>query len=150
MRGKAKYAMISLVSSRITPACAGKRPSASVLKNMFEDHPRVCGEKKWGVRIIFARKGSPPRVRGKDFQPPAVFDVIGITPACAGKSIAAISLCRKSGDHPRVCGEKLLCIIKGGFSLGSPPRVRGKVVFFDFFARFKGITPACAGKRSSC
>ncbi len=50
-------------------------------------------------------------------------------------------------DHPRVCGEKAVAVVSSSFTLGSPPRVRGKgrcrrFQFFHF-----GITPACAGKR---
>ena len=31
------------------------------------------------------------------------------------------------GDHPRVCGEKLLQVQLPGLQPGSPPRMRGKV-----------------------
>ena len=31
----------------------------------------------------------------------------GITPACAGKSIAAAISDAAAGDHPRMCGEKM-------------------------------------------
>ena len=51
------------------------------------------------------------------------------------------------GDHPRVCGEKVLWYyyIKG--MTGSPPRVRGKDATSAANRRGSRITPACAGKR---
>ena len=51
-------------------------------------------------------------------------------------------------DHPRVCGEKSVCIIELWQQAGSPPRVRGKENKDRCdFCRTR-ITPACAGKRS--
>ena len=71
----------------------------------------------------------------------------GITPACAGKSTRLSLFAIFSGDHPRVCGEKIAC---GHYMLcysGSPPRVRGKADPKKHRQRQTGITPACAGKR---
>ena len=70
----------------------------------------------------------------------------GITPAYAGKSPAASPAAAGYQDHPRVCGEKAprhlaLCCI-----LGSPPRMRGKVIVPPSRLWCKGITPAYAGK----
>ena len=71
-------------------------------------------------------QGSPPRVRGKaPGQLPPV-DKAGITPACAGKSCMNNYTTPRAGDHPRVCGEKLLGEINYRDVWGSPPRVRGK------------------------
>ena len=50
------------------------------------DHPRVCGEKFFEVGEIPHWVGSPPRVRGKELYAQAETDILGITPACAGKS----------------------------------------------------------------
>ena len=75
-----------------------------------------------------------------------------ITPACAGKSHPSWIGCGRRWDHPRVCGEKSLYLIYICASKGSPPRVRGKVLFGSRFRMDVGITPACAGKRrpASC
>ena len=51
-------------------------------------------------------KGSPPRVRGKGKKAVLVVFVLGITPACAGKSTPAFNPFVSVKDHPRVCGEK--------------------------------------------
>ena len=53
-------------------------------------------------------------------------------------------------DHPRVRGEKAHADPTHLWRAGSPPRVRGKVSAGGRDARQPGITPACAGKRSSC
>ena len=65
-RGKAWYASVSLVSSRITPAWAGKRLFQLEILFVCQDHPRVGGEKKTSPHITASCQGSPPRGRGKD------------------------------------------------------------------------------------
>ena len=50
-------------------------------------------------------------------------------------------------DHPRVCGEKSTPFGALWATLGSPPRVRGKVEARVQHRDDPGITPACAGKR---
>ena len=93
MRGKEIFTGALPSIGRITPAYAGKRPSIGMVTGSFEDHPRVCGEKKPKNRTATTSAGSPPRMRGKDGSRPTLVKVEGITPAYAG-------------DHPRVCGEK--------------------------------------------
>ena len=66
MRGKVSSSQGVHVNLGITPAYAGKsggRPEVSIL---FEDHPRVCGEKEDRQRELGKIQGSPPRMRGKD------------------------------------------------------------------------------------
>ena len=72
--------------------------------------------------------------------------MIGITPACAGKSRLQGSNLQLPGDHPRVCGEKRPLKPPHWAALGSPPRVRGKAESYDLTELEKRITPACAGK----
>ena len=52
-------------------------------------------------------------------------------------------------DHPRACGEKSAWLMPCRFTVGSPPRVRGKERHDRLWCKRKGITPACAGK-SNC
>ena len=49
-----------------------------------------------------------------------------ITPAYAGKRKSPLAAMWLTGDHPRVCGEKVRGYIKIWNEWGSPPRVRGK------------------------
>ena len=106
VRGKAEQNRMERLQARITPACAGKSSDIDAVREEFLDHPRVCGEKS----NIGARRqtlpGSPPRVRGKAFAPAPTIDMMGITPACAGKSMQGQSAQANQKDHPRVCGEK--------------------------------------------
>ena len=71
----------------------------------------------------------------------------GITPAYAGKSGTGSGPAPGPKDHPRVCGEKIAGAAKNLGSMGSPPRMRGKVTLLYALADKEGITPAYAGKR---
>ncbi len=134
----------------ITPACAGKSLISRLVDGGVKDHPRMCGEKPLNVVFAVVLTGSPPHVRGKGdcycaFEFPA-----GITPACAGKSPPPSPPLKESGDHPRMCGEKLRLTGLKCSSRGSPPHVRGKVPKGALRGCAPGITPACAGKSRSC
>ena len=111
------------------------------------DHPRVCGEKSTAPLQSLPARGSPPRMRGKDFLKPSELTVNGITPAYAGKSVYRSGLHRTEGDHPRVCGEKKRNNVHFRIISGSPPRMRGKGANFNVSRYSKRITPAYAGKR---
>ena len=131
--------------ARITPACAGITLSSPPPSVLGEDHPRVCGN-YW---LIFDRIecfwGSPPRVRellqfNANEVPPR-----GITPACAGITVADGPLPGWQQDHPRVCGNYFCVWDKGDFRAGSPPRVRELRVSYGSNGVTLRITPACAG-----
>ena len=109
----------------------------------------MCGEKCCTRPCRDCLPGSPPRVRGKERQDGTFASASGITPACAGKSIASPFSFTLLQDHPRVCGEKPFLAAELALMTGSPPRVRGKAILFASVYRAIGITPACAGKRNS-
>ena len=146
VRGKVARRGLAFSGFGITPACAGKRASSFHSMLTRWDHPRVCGEKQLGKNATDYTLGSPPRVRGKAEVFSFKCHVIGITPACAGKSCDRSGSAPRTGDHPRVCGEKLCKMYKSPEIQGSPPRVRGKVVAEAVHDQVDGITPACAGK----
>ena len=148
VRGKAEKTALDGKLDGITPACAGKRLNGAADWSQYRDHPRVCGEKPRAQSGTSSMLGSPPRVRGKVIFVLQIIDPVRITPACAGKSNASSRCATTSEDHPRVCGEKRFSSSVRGRSMGSPPRVRGKVRYQAFFARLRRITPACAGKRT--
>ena len=60
---------------------------------MIEDHPRLCGEKTAMTKINATQIGSPPPMRGKVCNVKRVIVSSRITPAYAGKSLAA---CRQA------------------------------------------------------
>ena len=149
MRGKDDRPCAYDHTDRITPAYAGKSTRLSLFAIFSGDHPRVCGEKIACGHYMLCYSGSPPRVRGKADPKKHRQRQTGITPACAGKRKVGCACrgCRK--DHPRVCGEKLLCSRATRAQAGSPPRVRGKAVAQLFSEQFQRITPACAGKSAA-
>mgnify|MGYP004621490113 CR=1 FL=1 len=127
VRGKGKFHCFVRGNDRITPACAGKSFLVACVSGQHEDHPRMCGEKLREREKDDSQLGSPPHVRGKEFQ--KNWDALRtrITPACAGKSNAASFAANTSKDHPRMCGEKTGKATTADIKQGSPPRMRGKV-----------------------
>ena len=126
MRGKVLAARLYDLVNGITPAYAGKSDCLFQHGALFQDHPRVCGEKYHSTVPGAGHLGSPPRMRGKGEVSSRHAQQHGITPAYAGKSAIAAMGSGAAGDHPRVCGEK--SPEGGGLNLilGSPPRMRGK------------------------
>ena len=146
MRGKVAGSVIIGVLLGITPAYAGKRPGWADSGCQRGDHPRVCGEKARLGRFWLSAWGSPLRVRGKAGLSHGCLVLVGITPARAGKSVSRRPRWTHTGDHPRVCGEKLFQSPLLRSVRGSPPRVRGKGNDVGCLRQVHGITPAHAGK----
>ena len=87
VRGKVKDPVPVSALVGITPAYAGKSQPWRSYSQRRWDHPRVCGEKRPAVDGKRPLRGSPPHVRGKVKDPVPVSALVGITPACAGKSL---------------------------------------------------------------
>ena len=133
-------------SARITPACAGKTLRSSYNHGMMADHPRMRGEDYISKVKVGRFFGSPPHARGRRFPCVRVDKVLGITPACAGKTLDTIPRRTGGGDHPRMRGEdswfsrplslpkritpacagKTVRVIKGDVSGADHPRMRGE------------------------
>ena len=105
-RGKEPKRVPNEPGNRITPAWAGKRHKAVLSSGRNGDHPRVGGEKRQNLGPHTARKGSPPRGRGKAQRSQPGLAGPGITPAWAGKRKKKSSHGQFLRDHPRVGGEK--------------------------------------------
>ena len=110
------------------------------------DHPRRCGENQAWVLCSKSFLGSPPQVRGKRRLLYPLEAICRITPAGAGKTNIPESLCRRSWDHPRRCGENTPRDTLSTIWSGSPPQVRGKLWWGVRKAYKARITPAGAGK----
>ena len=65
MRGKVLRSFVHHLSTRITPAYAGKRNKNVRERRLKKDHPRLCGEKCSLVSCQIRYTGSPPPMRGK-------------------------------------------------------------------------------------
>mgnify|MGYP000756157952 FL=1 len=110
MRGKVIKTKSVIFSTGITPAYAGKSCQQNGYDFLFQDHPRLCGEKGNRKRVCpafcritpaYAGKseerycqgcdviGSPPPMRGKVLDLLEDLCAVGITPAYAGKSFLA-------------------------------------------------------------
>ena len=126
MRGKVENTVEKHTDHRITPAYAGKSYAPAFSFPILEDHPRVCGEKTVFRTNGPTTEGSPPRMRGKVIK--QVLEMLDkrITPAYAGKRKVCDGSRHETRDHPRVCGEKIISMLKASFGAGSPPRMRGK------------------------
>ena len=146
MRGKLRAADLFIGGLRITPACAGKTRREAPYRAPEEDHPRVCGENPIFGAFCSRHRGSPPRVRGKLQMTLSSVLNIRITPACAGKTCFIKTFKNHPQDHPRVCGENGDQEAVRRLHGGSPPRVRGKLLYKDARVDQTRITPACAGK----
>ena len=85
-RGKAVDLGGAVPVVRITPAWAGKRSVELLLSVLSLDHPRVGREKARTLIVQDEPQGSPPRRRGKVDAGIAEIEIVGITPAWAGKS----------------------------------------------------------------
>ena len=96
VRGKGQSSHADKQTSRITPACAGKRDAGRSWCTGDGDHPRVCGEKCTRQISYNSSLGSPPRVRGKEKRRDYCPGALGITPACAGKSSNSVLRLRRS------------------------------------------------------
>ena len=87
VREKLVYILITPPPCRITPACAGKTICTCARHHRKRDHPRVCGKNRTTELVGNLDEGSPPRVREKRHVARKIVHVVGITPACAGKTL---------------------------------------------------------------
>ena len=86
MRGKVNQTGTKTLGNRITPAYAGKRFQNRTRPRRNQDHPRLCGEKRFPCIAIDRSQGSPPPMRGKAIDLRMCPMQSRITPAYAGKS----------------------------------------------------------------
>ena len=108
VRGKQLPLIWNCFKHRITPAGAGKTYERNIIFELFQDHPRRCGENLFQRYLFRFPLGSPPQVRGKPFVKSILTESVRITPAGAGKTGIAVVGGVTEEDHPRRCGENAL------------------------------------------
>ena len=134
------------LSTRITPARAGKTKRRKGQRCRIWDHPRSCGKDSARMRTNGRQTGSPPLVRERRFIIQLTITDIRITPARAGKTCREWYSGPRYGDHPRSC-EKDKEVPDWILNLlGSPPLVRERLIAILVIYPHQGITPARAGK----
>ena len=87
VRGKQPRLFVRRCQHGLIPACAGKTFGQIVPQLVSRAHPRVCGENQGKARERDPLLGSSPRVRGKPKSFCKRSVLIGLIPACAGKTL---------------------------------------------------------------
>ena len=145
LRGTRRWRVPNGSRRGIIPALAGntacRRPSA----RSAWDHPRACGEHAGVDPLTLSTVGSSPRLRGTRSFSSSSSALFGIIPALAGNTYPSMWSSATRWDHPRACGEHLVCSLKLVFSLGSSPRLRGTLEPWSRKHTHQGIIPALAG-----
>ena len=106
----------------------------------------MCGKDLLVISEPMACQGSPPHVRERPRQAAMEFLRLRITPACAGKTVLAVSETDTLWDHPRMCGKDRPAAGRNEQRAGSPPHVRERLPSMPIRKSKARITPACAGK----
>ena len=87
-------------------------------------------------------------MRGKEFRMLYAYGNSRITPAYAGKRLERVPLIPSRQDHPRLCGEKRSGAAKTMQSVGSPPPMRGKVLYGrDYLLQCRDHPRLCGEKQ---
>ena len=145
MRGIRRTTTCATPWTRITPAHAGNTNCTRTPCRTNGDHPRACGEYPTPGRSASKTLGSPPRMRGIRNRLRNSLAGSRITPAHAGNTPWTTSNEKKTRDHPRACGEYPPLIHFRASKQGSPPRMRGILLFGGVLPGITRITPAHAG-----
>ena len=149
VRGKRSRRPARRRRAGLIPACAGKTKGTISRARSGPAHPRVCGENPAMKQKKPPTYGSSPRVRGKLIEYGESALVIGLIPACAGKTGRPRWSALSRWAHPRVCGENRPGLQSHSVSSGSSPRVRGKHQAVHRVVLVHRLIPAYAGKTSS-
>ena len=109
-RGKLNHEVGRFFYIRLIPACAGKTTRPPPTRLPPTAHPRMRGENITLPRRITAPGGSSPHARGKlGFLVGIVF-IVGLIPACAGKTGLADCVWTDPPAHPRMRGENYVTV----------------------------------------
>ena len=149
MRGLPDIDDAAAGATGITPAHAGLTEPRQKCRGFFWDHPRACGAYVSTISPRNSSSGSPPRMRGLRDDINGITEYDGITPAHAGLTTRSNFALSDARDHPRACGAYITTVLTSPNSLGSPPRMRGLLIFSLSAWQPGGITPAHAGLTAS-
>ena len=145
-RGKLPHAPSIVLVEGLIPAHAGKTPSGGPGSLSTTAHPRSRGENTRANRRVSANLGSSPLTRGKLRVMQDIFDLLGLIPAHAGKTLPIRMGTSRFRAHPRSRGENIRPIGFASIAAGSSPLTRGKLLQHQREPWRDGLIPAHAGK----
>ncbi len=135
--------------SGFTPTCVGTACGQATTRRQSWVHPHLCGDGSWFAAINPARSGSPPRVWGRLRRMGPRPVGTGFTPTCVGTAHFRDAISRQYRVHPHVCGDGTNLVDNVEASLGSPPRVWGRLAKRMIQCGDTGFTPTCVGTARS-
>ena len=130
---------------RFIPAHAGNTICKKFLCAVRAVHPRARGEHSRSDPTNRRSHGSSPRTRGTRKAPPAKRRAKRFIPAHAGNTPPRSTARCGPPVHPRARGEHSINLSSVGRYLGSSPRTRGTLVWFQPLAFARRFIPAHAG-----
>ena len=96
--------------------------------------------------MVSSPRGSSPLTRGKHDLPDGLEGFLGLIPAHAGKTMAALQVTSMYKAHPRSRGENEALAASDATDKGSSPLKRGKHKTRVLLDPEEGLIPAHAGK----
>ena len=126
VRGKLLVLRFLMLLVGSIPACAGETRGRRQNVRPARVYPRLCGGNDFPPFPPGAVEGLSPLVRGKQVEWIYQGQSDGSIPACAGETVAELSMYR--------------------YQVGLSPLVRGKHVFVGYSNSSSGSIPACAGE----
>ena len=146
MRGKLHRSHLRTDVPRIIPAHAGQTRPKPRTPVSPTDHPRACGANLAHAFGNLFAIGSSPRMRGKRGMQITEELRARIIPAHAGQTARPCTSSADLTDHPRACGANRHVVKRRPQSVGSSPRMRGKLLLCFRVPSLVRIIPAHAGQ----
>ena len=108
-------------------------------------HPRIRGERQPLSRQYSSAAGSSPHTRGTHDPRRAAWRRCRFIPAYAGNALALHAGTSSAAVHPRIRGERRVCVASCSTTFGSSPHTRGTHQRIHSTAAASRFIPAYAG-----
>ena len=146
VRGSLLNTIVTLITSRSIPACAGQPARQTRRLDKPGVYPRVCGAAHPCLYPASCPAGLSPRVRGSRYTDGATRPRPGSIPACAGQPAKHDCYAHYQQVYPRVCGAAGPWCECSPCVQGLSPRVRGSLKAARDWLNHRRSIPACAGQ----
>ena len=124
-RGTLEEAPDLLAPLRFIPAYAGNARAGHQPMRGLTVHPRIRGERQPLSRQYSSAAGSSPHTRGTHDPRRAAWRRCRFIPAYAGNALALHAGTSSAAVHPRIRGERRVCVASCSTTFGSSPHTRG-------------------------